>query len=167
MEAACRWADRSRVFRQGRCEPAEGAAYDVFVAEGCIPERDYISEMQDTSSRTSKQVKIYLRRNAEFFISVVRRAGLEGAANCSYGLTSGAIEAADSSASCSGFRRLSVAESAGGGIPYCRDVMPNYNQFEEPATGAQSTFVVALIGVGILTLALLVHPQPSTLNPKP
>jgi len=87
--AAHRGADRSRVFRQGRCEPAEGAAYDVFVAEGCIPERDYISEMQDTSSRTSKQVKIYLRRNAEFFVSVVRRAGLEGAANCSYGLTSG------------------------------------------------------------------------------
>eukprot|EP00290_Baffinella_frigidus_P005674 CAMPEP_0180123928 /NCGR_PEP_ID=MMETSP0986-20121125/4373_1 /TAXON_ID=697907 /ORGANISM="non described non described, Strain CCMP2293" /LENGTH=354 /DNA_ID=CAMNT_0022063221 /DNA_START=531 /DNA_END=1592 /DNA_ORIENTATION=- len=140
----------------GRCEPAEGAAYDVFVAEGCIPERDYISEMQDTSARTSKQVKIYLRRNAEFFISIVRRAGIEGASNCSYGLTSGSIEAADSSASCSGFRRLSVAESADGGIPFCRDVMPNYNQYEEPTTGAQSTFVVALIGVGILTLALLV-----------
>lgn len=128
----------------------------MFVAEGCIPERDYISEMQDTSARTSKQVKIYLRRNAEFFISIVRRAGIEGASNCSYGLTSGSIEAADSSASCSGFRRLSVAESADGGIPFCRDVMPNYNQYEEPTTGAQSTFVVALIGVGILTLALLV-----------
>jgi len=36
--------------------------YNVFVAEGCIPEEDYISEMQDTSDRVSKQVKIYLRR---------------------------------------------------------------------------------------------------------
>ncbi len=41
-----------------------GALYDVHVSEGCIPERDYISEMQDTSARTSKQVKIYLRRSA-------------------------------------------------------------------------------------------------------
>ena len=47
---------------QGKCVPAIGSVYNVYVAEGCIPERDYISEMQDTSDRVSKQVKIYLRR---------------------------------------------------------------------------------------------------------
>lgn len=46
----------------GRCTPAQGALYDVFVAEGCVPEQDFVSEMQDVSVRTSKQVKIYLRR---------------------------------------------------------------------------------------------------------
>jgi hypothetical protein len=48
---------------QGSCTPSIGAVFDVFVAEGCIPQRDYISEMQDTSARVSKQVKIYLRRS--------------------------------------------------------------------------------------------------------
>ena len=52
----------STVVHQGTCTPSLGATYNVFVAEGCIPERDYISEMQDTSNRVSKQVKIYLRR---------------------------------------------------------------------------------------------------------
>ena len=47
---------------QGKCTPSIGSVYNVYVAEGCIPERDYISEMQDTSDRVSKQVKIYLRR---------------------------------------------------------------------------------------------------------
>jgi hypothetical protein len=47
---------------KGKCVPAIGSVYNVYVAEGCIPERDYISEMQDTSDRVSKQVKIYLRR---------------------------------------------------------------------------------------------------------
>ena len=47
---------------QGKCIPSIGSVYNVYVAEGCIPERDYISEMQDTSDRVSKQVKIYLRR---------------------------------------------------------------------------------------------------------
>ena len=139
---------------QGRCVPSLGAAYDVHVAEGCIPERDYISEMQDTSARTSKQVKVYLRRSAEFFITVERRAGLAGAENCSYGLTTGSIEAEDDSASCFNFSRLSVAESLR--VPLCRDVMPTYQGFEEPVSGAQTTFVAALVGVGILTLALLV-----------
>ena len=47
---------------KGACTPSVGSVYNVYVAEGCIPERDYISEMQDTSNRVSKQVKIYLRR---------------------------------------------------------------------------------------------------------
>ena len=51
-----------KYFDQGRCTPALGGVYDVFVSEGCIPDLNYISEMQDVSNSVSKQVKIYLRR---------------------------------------------------------------------------------------------------------
>lgn len=140
----------------GRCEPAFGAVYDVFVAEDCIPERDYISEMQDTSARTSKQVKIYLRRPGSFYLTVQRRAGLAGAANCSFGLTTGSIEAAAPTASCSSFRRMSSADIAAAAVPYCRDVMPRYDGFESEGGGAQATFIGVLVGVGLLSLAICV-----------
>jgi hypothetical protein len=71
-------------------------------------------------------------------------------------MTVGAIEALSDTANCFGVRRFLRTEAAAGNVPNCRDVMPQYNQFQQPDTSAQATFVVALIGLGILVLALLV-----------
>jgi hypothetical protein len=45
------------------CNRDLGAQYDIFVAQGCVPELGYVTEMQDVSNHISKQVKIYLRRS--------------------------------------------------------------------------------------------------------
>ena len=44
------------------CNRDIGAQYDIFVAQGCVPELGHVTEMQDISTYISKQVKIYLRR---------------------------------------------------------------------------------------------------------
>lgn len=143
---------------KGTCTPSLGAVYNVYVAEGCIPERDYISEMQDTSDRVSKQVKIYLRRKAEFYITVQRIPGIQTGpnSNCSFGLTVGSIEAQTDTAKCFGFRHVKRGDVDMANVPNCREVMPQYESFVQADTSAQATFVVALIGLGILVLALLV-----------
>ncbi|EKX43805.1 hypothetical protein GUITHDRAFT_140245 [Guillardia theta CCMP2712] len=140
----------------GRCTPALGGVYDVFVSEGCIPDLNYISEMQDVSNSVSKQVKIYLRRSAEFYIKVKRKEGMLGQRNCSYGITVGSIEATDSSAKCLNFRKVTATEIAYSNIPYCKDVMPKYNAYVQASTTSQTTFIATLIGVGVLSLALVV-----------
>jgi len=140
----------------GRCTPSLGGVYDVYVSEGCIPDFNYISEMQDVSNYVSKQVKIYLRRRAEFYIKVKRKAGMEGQSNCSYGITVGSIEATDSSAKCLSFRKVSLNDITYSNIPYCKDVMPKYNAYVQASTTSQTTFIATLIGVGVLSLALVV-----------
>eukprot|EP00284_Hemiselmis_tepida_P017538 CAMPEP_0174923924 /NCGR_PEP_ID=MMETSP1355-20121228/6908_1 /TAXON_ID=464990 /ORGANISM="Hemiselmis tepida, Strain CCMP443" /LENGTH=279 /DNA_ID=CAMNT_0016169665 /DNA_START=383 /DNA_END=1219 /DNA_ORIENTATION=+ len=139
----------------GLCTPAEGAMYDVFVAEGCIPEQDYVSEMQDTTARTSKQVKIYLRRPAEFYITVQRKDTVVDEGNCSYGMTTGSIESTTRSR-CFDFRRMSETDIAARGVPNCKDVMPVFTGATSPDTSTQATFIAALIGVGLLSIALAV-----------
>lgn len=76
--------------------------------------------------------------------------------NCSFGMTVGSIEAQSDTAKCFDFRRINRGEAASANIPNCREVMPQYQSFQQPDTSAQATFVVALIGLGILVLALLV-----------
>ena len=137
----------------GRCTPDEGSQYDVFVAEGCIPEKDYVSEMQDVTSRTSKQVKIYLRRKAEYYISVERKDTAVSGGNCTYGMTAGSIESRTTSR-CFDFRRLSETDVVK--VPNCRDVMPVFTGAVLPDTSTQATFIIALVGVGVLSIALIV-----------
>ena len=95
-------------------------------------------------------------RKAEFYITVQRRPGVSPstASNCSFGMTVGAIEAKSDTAQCFNFQRIRRGEAAN--VPSCKDVMPQYESFQQPDTSAQATFVVALIGLGILVLALLV-----------
>ena len=99
-----------------------------------------------------------MRRKAEFYITVQRRPGAIGGpnSNCSFGMTMGSIEAQSASASCFGVRRILRTEAAASNVPNCKDIMPQYDQYQQPDTSAQATFVVALIGLGILVLALLV-----------
>jgi hypothetical protein len=89
---------------------------------------------------------------------VQRRPGVSAstAANCSFGMTVGAIEAKSDTARCFNFKRIDRGEAIAANVPDCKDVMPQYESFQQPDTSAQATFVVALIGLGILVLALLV-----------
>lgn len=99
-----------------------------------------------------------MSRKAEFYITVQRRPGVSpsAASNCSFGMTVGAIEAKSDTAQCFNFRRIERGEAIAANVPDCKEVMPQYESFQQPDTSAQATFVVALIGLGILVLALLV-----------
>ncbi len=101
---------------------------------------------------------VHMYRKAEFYITVQRKPGvnLSPDSNCSFGMTVGSIEAKSDTAKCWDFRRIKRGEAAAARIPNCREVMPQLNSYQQPDTSAQATFVVALIGLGILVLALVV-----------
>jgi len=102
--------------------------------------------------------RVHMYRKAEFYITVQRKPGvnLSPDSNCSFGMTVGSIEAKSETAKCWDFRRIKRGEAAAARIPNCREVMPQLNSYQQPDTSAQATFVVALIGLGILVLALVV-----------
>jgi hypothetical protein len=89
--------------------------------------------------------------------------------SCSYGLSVGSIEGAagtggsavDNSASCA-FLGLMSPDSMGKSdenqtrVPYCRDVMPGYTAVSKTDTSVQAIYIASLIGVGILSLGLMV-----------
>jgi hypothetical protein len=87
---------------------------------------------------------------------------------CSYGLSVGSIEGAvgtgsgvDNSASCA-FLGVMSPDSMGKSdenrtrVPYCRDVMPAYTAVSKTDSSVQAIYIASLIGVGILSLGLMV-----------
>lgn len=75
--------------------------------------------------------------------------------NCTYGITAGSIES-ERASRCFDFRRLSETDLAASNVPNCRDVMPRFDSVVSQDNSTQATLVVALIGVGLLSIALIV-----------
>jgi hypothetical protein len=108
-------------------------------------------------------------RSSDYFITVQRRGNRSSSMSCSYGLSVGSIEGAvgtsssgvDNSASCA-FLGLMSPDSMGKSdenqtrVPYCRDVMPGYTAVSKTDTSVQAIYIASLIGVGILSLGLMV-----------
>eukprot|EP00292_Cryptomonas_paramecium_P020424 CAMPEP_0113700772 /NCGR_PEP_ID=MMETSP0038_2-20120614/24167_1 /TAXON_ID=2898 /ORGANISM="Cryptomonas paramecium" /LENGTH=174 /DNA_ID=CAMNT_0000624515 /DNA_START=756 /DNA_END=1279 /DNA_ORIENTATION=- /assembly_acc=CAM_ASM_000170 len=143
------------------CERDQGAQYDVFVSESCVPEQGYVTEMQDTSAYVSKQIKIYLRRDADYYITVQRRGsnGTAAPSECSFGLSLGSVEGTasgtgssgtDLSSSCYFYGSVAVTQVGQNAsqVPWCRDVMPAYTPAARSDGGVQAVYVASLVGVG-------------------
>ena len=112
---------------------------------------------------------VRFHRSSEYYITVQRRGNRTSSSMaCSYGLSVGSIEGAvgtgsgvDNSASCA-FLGLMSPDSMGKSdenrtrVPYCRDVMPAYTAVSKTDSSVQAIYIASLIGVGILSLGLMV-----------